>query len=193
MTKKTQKPKSKSPTTVRILAPKTFAESLKQSPKLFALLDSGTITEKRAKTLIDRFLKSSDTVRGFCIVLLTGDFKASDNPPKAIIDGLRSGTAPVFEVMAKNVVMAPTMAVTHRRRNDDAMAAHSDQTTARTIKLIHLMNSPAMTVQLKEMELAFKGQPSAYLAFVQKWKYDQDSDQVAAGLKALADAMNPSN
>ena len=121
---------------------------------------------------------------------MTGDYKASDIPPKAVIDGLRSGPAPVFEVMAKNVVMAPTMAVTHRRNKDDAMAANSDKTTERTIKIIRLMNSAAMTAQLKEMELAFKGQPSAHLAFVKQWKYDPDPDQTAVGLKALADAMS---
>ncbi|GEM_PF-2891937 len=177
------------PNRAPVFTPKTFGQALKDAEKLLALIDSGTLTGRQVRLRVDKFMGSSDAVRGFCIVLLTGDYKASDNPPAAMVASMRAGSPAVFEVMAKNVVMSPTMAVTHRRNQDQAAAAGSDRSTERAIKLIHLIDSPAMIEQLKQMRLAFRGEQSAYSDFVSRWHYRDDADQVAAGLGALDAAL----
>lgn len=172
-----------------VFRPTTFADALKDANKLLPLLDSGSLSDRQIRNRVDKFMINSDTVRGFCIMLLTGDANVADNPPAAMVESMRKGSPAVFEVMAKNVVMAPTMAVTHRRNNDEANARASDRCTERTIKLIHLMDSPSMTAQLQDMRNAFEGKPAGFLTFVKTWKYDQDADQTAAGLKALKAAL----
>jgi hypothetical protein len=175
-----------------IFTPKTFGQSLNQSEKLLALIDANSLTDRQMRTRVDKFMVNSDTVRGFCIVLLTGDYKASDNPPAAMVKSMRAGSPAVFEVMAKNVVMAPTMAVTHRRNKDAEAAAGSDRCTDRAIKLIHLIDSEDMTEQLHEMQKAFRGEESSFRPFVLNWKYLDDADQVKAGLDALESALKTS-
>jgi hypothetical protein len=172
-----------------VFYPKTFGQSLNQAKKLMPLIESGTLTERQIKLRVSKFMINSDTVRGFCIVLLTGDYKVSDNQPAAMVDAMRSGSAAVFEVMAKNLVMAPTMAVTHRRNNDAFNLAGSDRSTARTIKLIHLIASEKMIKQLNEMQSSFRGEEAAYTAFVKEWQYLEDPEQVAAAHKALDAAL----
>lgn len=187
--KKSTKTASKTAKRAPVFAPTTFGQSLKDAKSLLSLIDSGKLTSRQLSYRVDKFMVNSDTVRGFCIMLLTGDYRVSDNPPAAMVKSMRNGSDAVFEVMAKNVVMAPTMAVTHRRNQDEANAKASDKSTERTIKLIHLIDSAKMTEQLNAMKESFLGKPAAFLPFVKQWKYDQDSDQIAAGIKALDSAL----
>jgi hypothetical protein len=183
--------KTRKPTGIKALAPKTFGQSLNQAPKFLSMLDEGKLTEAQAAEVMDRFLINSDTVRGFCITLLTGDFKASDEFPKVVTERMRAGTEPVFEVMAKNVVMAPTMAVTHRANGNDVEAKASDRVTERCVKLIHQIYCAEMITHLREMHKAFSGEESRYRQFVITWKYLENPAQKAAGLKALDYALVP--
>ena len=81
------------------------------------------------------------------------------------------------------------MAVTHRANKADELAAASDKTTERSVKLIRLIDSPKMKEQLLAMKEAFEGKPSSYTPFVTQWKYRENPEQVAAGLKAIEEAL----
>jgi hypothetical protein len=176
-----------------IFRPTSFGQAVRDGVKLLQLIDSQELSKRQVRLRVDKFMNNSDNARGFCIALLTGDFTVSDNPSAPIVASLRNGSPAVFEVMAKNVVMAPTMAVTHRRNSNLEAALGSDKSTQRAIKLVHLMKSPAMNAQLLEMHRAFRKEASAFSKFVSDWKYLEDAEQTSAGLKAIEQALACNN
>jgi hypothetical protein len=76
--------------------------------------------------------------------------------------------------------MSSAMAVAHRRRQDEKMAASSERVRSRCVNLIQNLELPAIPTVAKEMRDSASTGSGAYQAFLDRWGYDVEQRLVIA-------------
>lgn len=164
----------------------SFEEALSESEQLLARLDAHELVDREASREVGSIVGTVSGARGFLVILLTGEFQSSDEPSEALLEGLSSARPVVCDLLAKNVVMSTTMALTHERNGDGDMADGSRRVFARTAKLVAMMGSEAMRDRLEQMWLSVTQQRGDYVSFLKRWKYDDEQlEKAAAALSTL--------
>ncbi len=125
---------------------------------------------------IAQLVQTEDGARGFFVTYLTSELAIADNPSEEIINGLRSQSEVVSELLVKNLAMSAAQELYHRRRQDENMASSSGRVQERTARLIKLLNLDLMSDKLQQMIASIDGDGS-YRAFLERWNYDTEQKQ----------------
>jgi hypothetical protein len=152
----------------------SFHESLKASEELLARFDSGELSQAAFAGEAAAILSSVSGARGFLVTLLTGEFRASDEPAEKLVEALNEAGPVVCDLLAKNLVMSSAMAVAHERELNHEGAAGSKRVFARTAKLVRSLASDEMKARLEAMWLALTQGSGEYSQFLKRWQYDEE-------------------
>lgn len=165
------------------MPPLSFQEAIRETTELLDALStasSGDCYERVAQVI-----STVEGGRGFFVALLTGSSRLADDPPPQLIDALKRSPTIVSDLLAKNLVMSTTMALTHRRNNNAEMEAGSLKVAERTEKLIALM--PELCERMKVMSRAVNANLAGLpddedpdRRFLQRWNYDREQLRLAA-------------
>jgi hypothetical protein len=168
--------------------PITFPQALARAEEVLKKLDRSLPGDDEAKQQIAPFFESEAAIRGFFVVLLTGDFRIADEAPAYLIESLRSAPRHVLSVLTKNLVMSAATAVVHQRSGDQENLAGSQKVVARTTKIVGLMQDDKILSELKAMRSSLSGQADVYAEFLSRVNYDQEQLEAASDAveKALA-------
>jgi hypothetical protein len=147
----------------------------------------GEVDGESAGKTIGKLVSTVSGARGFLVSFLTGGSKLADEPPNYVIEALKSAPLVVCDLLAKNLVMSSTMAVTHRRNEDADNEQGSMSVQRRTTKLVQLMDTPEMAARLEEMRKSVVEGSGPYTDFLDRWHYDEE--QLGCARRALGVAM----
>lgn len=152
----------------------SFDEALQAAELILKRVDDGQLDDAAAGVLVADMVAEKAGARGFLVVLLTGDFAESDEPSAAILSALKSNADVVPELLAKNIVMSSTMALTHERNGDEANARGSLRVKERTARIIARMDDiPEMRACLEAMWRSVTEGGGLYADFLERWRYDE--------------------
>ncbi len=147
---------------------------------LLERMDRGQAQESEIEATIAGLVSTKDSAREFFGVYLTDGRPLADSPSPGVLRGLQSSAEIVGEFLLKTVVMSSAMAVAHRRRQDQKMAASSLRVRSRCVNLIQNLELPAIPALAKEMRDSASAGSGAYQAFLDRWGYDAEQRQVIA-------------
>jgi hypothetical protein len=160
----------------------TFEQAIDLSQSLLAQMEQG-LSEPQIEQAIAALVSSENGARGFFVTYLSGGGALADQPSAAVVQALQSSPEIVSELLVKNLAMSTAMAITHRRKQNEAMASGSDQVrqrTAQLLKLIQLAPVPDKAQALIESATTGAGR---YQTFLERWSYDEE--QKAAIVQSL--------
>ncbi|MEB3338172.1 MAG: hypothetical protein VKJ46_11960 [Leptolyngbyaceae bacterium] len=157
--------------------PVTFEEAIALTQSLLARMEHNDLSEVEVEAAIAALVHTENGARGFFVTYLTDTRPLADQPSMAVVQALRTAPTVVAELLVKNLAMSTAMAMHHRRNQDAAMAASSDQVRLRTANLIQLVQLPEVQdrgQQLRESAVTGTGD---YAAFLTRWGYDEEQRQ----------------
>jgi hypothetical protein len=168
-----------------------FASAMQAAAELLAAFDASAPDGAEDTDLggrLQQFLQSEEGARGFFVSLLTGDFKASDQPPQALLEAIRTAPATAHNVLAKNLVMSAATEVVHKRNGDAENAAGSTRVLTRTKHLFKASDSSNLKARAQEMLASIDKRSQSFAPFLSRVNYD--AEQTAAARNALRDVLN---
>jgi hypothetical protein len=112
--------------------------------------------------------------RGFLATYLTYDGAIVNNPPIAIIDGLRRHPVQVADLMIKNLAMSSAMAIVHRRNHDTENLQGSLQVQQRAQHLILTLSDIELVKAITDMISSLNGESQRYQDFLKRQAYDSE-------------------
>ncbi|HEY9868913.1 MAG TPA: hypothetical protein V6D08_07085 [Candidatus Obscuribacterales bacterium] len=164
----------------------SFHESLRASEELLSRFDNGQLGKAAFAGEAAAILSSVSGARGFLVTLLTGEFRAADEPAEELVEALRGAGAVVCDLLAKNLVMSSAMAVAHERELNYEAAAGSKRVFARTARLVQSLEIDEMRARLEAMWLALTQGSGEYSPFLKRWQYDEEQlEQVRTAMRAF--------
>lgn len=163
-----------------------FEEAVQLGEEILARITDQGIDDK-GKRSIDDLLRAPLSARGFFIALLTDKCSLGDDLPSWLIESIKNGGEHIPDLLAKNLVMATTMKITHERKKDAENAAGSEMVSRRTTSIIRASNQELVRVKLKEMRTSLKLKTGVYADFLNRWEYDDE--QIAAAVAAIDRAL----
>jgi hypothetical protein len=162
----------------------TFPDAIKAAEELLAGFEEASVKEPEFVERLSSLVSTQTAARGFFVAFLTGTFACSEDPPADLLSALAQHATIVCDLLARNLVMSITMAMTHERKGDGGAAAASQMVAARVSKLIKEMREePDMAANLDEMRRSLAGQNAKFSDFLKRWQYDQE--QLKAALEAV--------
>ncbi len=135
------------------------------------LLTQSKISASEIATLV----QTEDGARGFFVTYLTSDL--ADSPTQEIIEGLRSHSEIVSELLIKNLAMSTAQELYHHRRQDEEMAKSSQRVQERTVRLIKLLNLDLVYEKSQQLVASINADSGSYQAFLERWNYDAEQKQ----------------
>ncbi len=162
----------------------TFAQAIALTQSLLSRIEAAELSPAEIEAAIAELVKSENGARGFFVTYLTSEGALADNPSQEVVRALQSSPEIVAELLVKNLAMSAAMAVTHRRNGLEDMAQGSDRVRSRTVRLIQLVELPAVPeLSQSLLDSAATGE-GRYKNFLERWEYDDEQRQVIC--KALA-------
>lgn len=155
----------------------SFKQAIDLTQNLILQIDLGTLTDAQITEIISELVKTENGARGFFVTYLTADHSLADHPNDAIIAALRSHPESVAELLVKNVAMSAAQGVYHRRNNSED-AQGSARVQQRTIKLIELVDLPAVYEHSRQLLASATTGEGIYKDFLNRWGYDTEQRQV---------------
>jgi hypothetical protein len=165
----------------------SFEQSLRETERLLSDLSDGNVEPASAAETVGKLVSSVSGARGFLVSFLTGNFVLADEPPQYIVDALKTAPSVVSDLLAKNLVMSSTMALTHRRNDDSGMERGSLTVERRTTRLVQLLDMPEMHERMQQMLESVTERKGPYVEFLTRWQYDEE--QLGCAQRALGVAM----
>lgn len=151
----------------------TFEQAIGLSQSLLAQMEQG-LSEPEIEQAVAGLVSSENGARGFFVTFLSGGGALADQPSAAVVRALRSSPDIVAELLVKNLAMSTAMAITHRRKQNEAMAVGSDQVKQRTTQLLNLTQlAPVPGKAQALIESATTG-VGRYQTFLERWSYDDE-------------------
>jgi len=161
----------------------SFPEAIKAADELLSQLERLELTDAEAEQQLASMVASAEGARGFFVTYLTGRFSLSDNPPALLVRVLRQAPDLVCDLLAKNLVMSSTMALTHERNQDLESAQRSLTVCRRAQTLVGALARTEMDSRLAEMWRSVTEGRGEYTDFLKRWQYDEE--QLARARQAL--------
>ncbi|MEP0787537.1 hypothetical protein NDI42_00430 [Funiculus sociatus GB2-C1] len=156
----------------------TFEEAIALTQSILDKMQAGELSPDAIAAAISELVKTKNGARGFFVNYLTSESTIADNPSQEVVQALQSNPDTVSELLVKNLAMSATMAITHRRNDNQEMAEGSDRVRSRTARIIELVKLPQVYQQAQSLlESAITGE-GEYKAFLAKWGYDAEQRQV---------------
>lgn len=156
---------------------KIAEEAMSQTYDLLEQLEAGKIDDSEVKERVSSLLTNRDSTRGFFVAYLPDERPVVDNPSMGLLEALKAAPEWVSEFLVKNLAMATTMAIYHRRNNKEDLAKGSDLVQRRTIELINKLQLQEVTAELKELRQTIETGKGTYQAFLDRFNYDTEQRQ----------------
>lgn len=166
--------------------PLSFSQAIEATQVLMNQISSQHIDEIEIEQAVSKIVKTKNGGRGFFVAYLTSPLPLADQPSRGIINGLKSASEVVSELLVKNLAMSSAMAITHSRNNDLDNLQGSQKVLHRTCLLIQQVASDLVTQELKRLETTISNQQGDYDDFLERWGYDLEQQQ------AIQKAINTS-
>ncbi|ACK64325.1 conserved hypothetical protein [Rippkaea orientalis PCC 8801] len=155
-------------------------QAIELAYSLLEQMESNQLTDNEIEQRIIDLAKSKTGARNFLGAYLTSNSNLPDSPSVRVINALKSSPEIVSELMVKNLAMSTTMAITHRRNNDEENAQGSDKVCQRSAKLIKALNLDIIQDELNQLLNSITTGEGEYQAFLERWGYDQEQLQAMA-------------
>jgi len=170
-----------SPTEFKVPDNVTFEDAITLTQDLIVKMENEEINSSQLQDTIRALVTTSNGARGFFVTYLTTDSAVADQPPPAVLAGLKTAPELVSELLVKNVAMSTAMAMTHRRQDNESMAQGSDRVQRRSLHLIEQLNNEWIQEKAQQMrESALTGKGEAAVAFFERWGYDEEQRNAIA-------------
>ena len=167
----------------------SFSQSIQATQSLMNKIEVENLDESTIKKEISTIVNTKNGGRGFFVAYLTSDMSLADNPSSGAIEGLKTATEVVSELLVKNLAMSSAMAIAHERNHDVDNVKGSQKVTRRTRNLIQKMNSDTIYNELKKLQDAIVVGQGDYEDFLERWNYDLEQKQAIQ--QAISDVLQP--
>ncbi|MCA9804422.1 MAG: hypothetical protein KC777_20775 [Cyanobacteria bacterium HKST-UBA02] len=166
-----------------------FVELVEKAGLLIAARFSGS-----DESQLDEFIKDSETARAFFVAFLTAESAPTESELEIVREVVVARSELLVPVLVKNLVMSSTMALSHSRNGDFTRADQSRRVASLCRELIESLPKELMEPEVAAMKQAIavrskeieSGQTaegrSELCAFLERWRYDQEQLEEAAGL-----------
>ena len=149
----------------------SFPQAIQATKSLMDKIKYGQLDEKKIEKEVAAIVNSKSGGRGFFVAYLTSDMSIADNPSVGIINGLRTSTKMVSELLVKNLAMSSAMAVTHFNNNDLDNLKGSQQISRRTSNIIQKIKLDSIEKELKKLKRTILTGKGDYTNFLERWNY----------------------
>ncbi|MGK7940786.1 MAG: hypothetical protein AB4062_11690 [Crocosphaera sp.] len=156
----------------------SFEDALQLTQTLLEAMVENKLNDSEIEEIITTLVSSKNGARGFFVVYLTSNIPLADNPSQGVINALTTSPELVSELLVKNLAMSASMAISHRRNNDEEMAKQSEMTCERNGKLIQKTKLDLITEELQKLKQTIIDNDGSYQTFLEKWGYDDEQKQV---------------
>ena len=165
----------------------SFPQAIALTQSLMEQIEAGKLNEDEIERQVASILKNKNGGRGFFVSYLTSDMSLADKPSTGIINGLKSSTELVSELLVKNLAMSSAMIIIHGRNNDIDNAEGSQKVYRRTKNLLQQLNCQENKEQLLELQRTIQTGNGEYQSFLKRWGYD--AEQQKAIEKAIVNVL----
>ena len=165
----------------------SFPQAIQATKSLMDKIEHGQLDEKKIEKEVAAIVNSQSGGRGFFVAYLTSDMSIADNPSVGIINGLRTSTKMVSELLVKNLAMSSAMAVTHFNNNDLDNLKGSQQISRRTSNIIQKIQLDLIEKELEKLQNTISTGKGDYQSFLERWNYDCNQKQAIN--KAIIDTL----
>ena len=152
----------------------SFPQAIALTQSLMEQIEAGKLSEDEIERQVASILKDKNGGRGFFVSYLTSDMPLADKPSTGIINGLKSSTELVSELLIKNLAMSSAMIITHNRNNDIDNVEGSQKVHRRTKNLLEQLNCQENKEQLLKLQHTIKTGNGEYQSFLKRWNYDAE-------------------
>ena len=150
----------------------SFPQAIQATQSLMDKIKHEQLDEKRIEKEVANIVNSKRGGRGFFVSYLTSNLSIADNPSVGIINGLRTSTKVVSELLVKNLAMSSAMAVTHLNNNDLVNFQLSQQVSRRTSNIIQKIQLDLIEKELKKLKHTILTGKGDYTNFLERWNYN---------------------
>lgn len=168
--------------------PLSFSQAIQATQSLMDRINSEELDEAEIEQMVSAIVDSKNGGRGFFVAYLTSNMPLADNPSKGIVNGLKSSTEIVSELLVKNLAMSSAMAITHKRNNDLDNLQGSQKVHRRTKDLIKQIELDLVEEELKKLQSTISTGQGDYQNFLERWNYDMEQQQAIQ--KAIVNALS---
>lgn len=155
----------------------TFEQAIALSQTLVDHIAQGAIADDLLESAIAQLVASENGARGFFVTYLSDDRPVADPPSTAVIAALKTAPAIVAPLMVKNLAMSTSMAIAHRRNQDEALAQGSDRVKVRSVYILQAIHSAETNAQIAALINSIDTQAGDYATFLKRWGYDPEQQQ----------------
>lgn len=155
----------------------SFEQAIQFTRFLAERIDNGELTGAALQAAVSGLVSTRDGARGFFVAYLTDPRPLADNPSSEILEALKGAPAVVPELLAKNLVMSATQAVTHRQRGDAENAEGSERVRRRTAQLILRLGMAEVWGALGGLLRSLKDGGGDYQDFLERWRYTPEQKE----------------
>ncbi len=155
----------------------TFEQAIALSQTVVEQIAQDTIADDLLESAIAQLVASENGARGFFVTYLSDDRPVADPPSTAVIAALKTAPAIVAPLMVKNLAMSTSMAIAHRRNQDEALAQGSDRVKVRSVYILQAIHSAETNAQIAALINSIDTQAGDYATFLKRWGYDPEQQQ----------------
>jgi len=155
----------------------TFEQAIALSQTVVEQIAQDTIADDLLESAIAQLVASENGARGFFVTYLSDDRPVADPPSTAVIAALKTAPAIVAPLMVKNLAMSTSMAIAHRRNQDEALAQGSDRVKVRSVYILQAIQSDETDAQIHALITSIDTQAGDYATFLKRWGYDSEQQQ----------------
>lgn len=155
----------------------TFEQAIALSQTVVNQIAQGAIADDLIEPEIAQLVASENGARGFFVTYLSDERPIADPPSAGVIAALKTAPAIVAPLMVKNLAMSTSMAIAHRRNQDEALAQGSDRVKARSAYILQAIRSNETTAQIHALITTINTQAGDYATFLKRWGYDAEQQQ----------------
>lgn len=155
----------------------SFPQAIEATQALMEKIAVGQLDETIIEQEVSAIVSSKNGGRGFFVAYLTSEMPLADKPSVGIINGLKSSTAVVVELLVKNLAMSSAMTVAHSRNQDPDNVRGSQTVCRRTSNLIQQIQLDSIAEELNKLKTTVSTGEGEYKDFIKRWGYDAEQKQ----------------
>ncbi len=164
----------------------SFEQAMALTQELLEQVAAGAVDEMAFQGAIATLVRTTNGARGFFVVLLSDDRPLIDALLPSVPAALAASPDTVSPLLVKNLAMSTAMAITHRRNQDEDLAAGSDRVRGRAHALIAALPLPQLQDQAQQLLTSLATGAGEYQTFLNRWGYDAEQKQaMAAAIAAV--------
>jgi hypothetical protein len=134
----------------------SFEHAVHDSAQLLGQIEANRLQDSQITDSVAALVQSLAGARGFFVTYLTDESKIGETHPEPIVEGLSRSPEIVNDLIAKNLVMSSSMALTHERNGADDLLTGSQRVTRRCMSLAERLRSDNLQVNFDSMLAAIE-------------------------------------